>query len=241
MTRLPQVLDAAITPRRAGLAGLATMIAVLGGAFGSLAQFPGYSVLRDYVSALARASNPGSWLFSAGLFSGGLLLLPFAWGLRHLAANPHGRRAAGLAIISAVGMLLVGLFDLTRPVAHFTCAGTLFAAAIFATLLTGLGLLAEARAAERPGPRRLAGRILVGLFVLQLLMTAVGFAHTASAYRHVKSTDPAEILKELPPLQEITLGSGGLVINPVAVLEWTFLIMAMGLVLAASVALLLKR
>jgi hypothetical protein len=136
-------------------------------------------------------------------------------------------------VVAGGSMVLVGIFPLTLPVAHFGCAFVLFTAAIFATLYAGLGLLAMAKTARRPGLLRAAGRGLVGVFGFMLLMTIAGFVHTAFAYRQVTSKAPAAVLKELPRHQSVSVG--GLTVNPVAMQEWVFLVLAMGLVLVGSI------
>lgn len=222
-----------MTPRVSGLAGLGVVVLVTVGCGLSLALHPDYSVLRHYVSQLASRENPGHWFFDGALLLGGVLLVPFSWGLGALVPGVNGRRATWLGMVAGVFMALTGLFPLSLPVAHFGCAFVLFAAAIFATLFVGLGLRDLARGAARPGRLRVAGKGLVGIFGFMLLMTVAGFVHTAFAYRHVTSTDPAAVLKELPRHQSVAVG--GLRFNPVAMQEWVFLILAMGLVLVGSV------
>jgi len=193
--------------------------------------------MTKYVSQLAFPTSPGRFVFAAGLILGGILLMPHARGLRHLTPNHHGLRASWLGQVAAVAMVLVGFFPLTLPVAHFGCAFVLFAAAIFTTLFVGLGLRERARDADHPGPLRRGGAVLIGVFVFMLVMTVAGFVHTAFAYRHVTSTAPDAILKELPKHQLVrstTLPD----FNPVALQEWVFLILAMALVLAASLSML---
>jgi hypothetical membrane protein len=221
------------------VAGLAAMVVVLGGSFIAMAMHPGYSVLQHYVSQLAARSTPGHWFFDVGLMVGGVLLAVFCWGLGGLVSGPHGRRAAWLGVAAGGFMVLVGIFPLTLPVAHFGCAFALYAAAIFATLFAGLGLRAMARTAQRPGGLRVGGNALVGIFGFMVLMSVAGFVHTAFAYRHVTSKDPAVVLKDLPRHQSVTLG--GVTFNPVAMQEWVFLILAMGLVLVGGVLCLRRR
>lgn len=222
-----------LSTRACGVAGLGAAAVVVAGCVVAMALHPDYSVLRQYVSQLAKRSNPGHWYFDGALLIGGVLLVVFSGGLGDLVTGAHGRRALWLGRLAGGFMVLTGLFPLTMPVAHFGCAFVLFAAAIFATLFVGLGLRAMAPGAARPGPVRSLGNGLVGVFGFMLLMTVAGFAHTAFAYRHVTSQDPAAVLKELPKHQSITLG--GVTLNPVALQEWVFLVLAMGLVVLGSV------
>ncbi len=222
-----------ITPRVSGWAGLATVFVMVVGCALSLALHPDYSVLRQYVSQLAMRRNPGHWFFDGALILGGLLLVPFSLGIGALVSGVHGRRATWLGTVAGVFMTLTGLFPLSLPVAHFGCAFVLFAAAIFATLFVGLGLRQMACEADSPGRLRVVGSGLVGTFGFMLLMTIAGFVHTAFAYGRVTSTAPAAVLKELPRHQSVSLA--GVVFNPVAMQEWVFLVLAMGLVFAGSI------
>jgi len=237
--RPENTLERLLTPRVSGAAGLAAVVVVLGGSFAAMATHPSYSVLRQYVSQLALRTNPGHWFFDVGLMLGGAMMAVFSRGLGPLIPGAHGRRAAWLGVVAGVFMVLVGIFPLTLPVAHFGCAFVLFTAAIFATLYAGLGLRHMARTAVRPGPLRAAGGGLVGLFGFMLAMTIAGFVHTAFAYRQVTSKDPAAVLKELPRHQSVSLG--GVTLNPVAMQEWVFLVLAMGLVLVGSIVCLRRR
>jgi hypothetical membrane protein len=227
------ISDRSLNPRVSGLAGLTAVLVVMGGSLLAMAAHPSYSVLHHYVSQLAARSNPAHWFFDLGLGVGGVLLAIFSWGLGGLVSGRYGRRAAWLGVVAGGAMVLVGIFPLTVPVAHFGSAFVLFASAIFATLFVGLGLRDMARSAERPGPLRAGGRWLVGIFGFMILMSVAGFVHTGFAYRHVTSTDPTAVLKELPMHQLVTLGS--VTFNPVALQEWVFLILAMGLVLVGSI------
>ena len=168
--------------RCAGWAGLATVTVVLGCTFTSLAMHPDYSPLTKYVSQLAFPTSPGRFVFAAGLILGGILLLPHARGLRHLTRNRYGARASWLGQVAAVAMVLVGLFPLTLPVAHFGCAFVLFAAAIFTTLFVGLGLRDDARDAENPGPLRRNGSVLIGVFVFMLVMTGWAMSYNLTQF-----------------------------------------------------------
>jgi len=228
-----------LTPRLSGAAGLAAVVVVLGGSIAAMVMHPGYSPLRHYVSQLATRANPGHWFFDGGLMVGGVLVSLFSKGLGTLVSDPNGTRASWLGVTAGGAMVLVAIFPLTLPVAHFGCAFVLFAAAIFATLFVGLGLGGMARSSDRPRPLRVGGRVLVGVFGFMVLMSVAGFVHTGIAYRHVTSKTPAAVLKELPLHQSVALG--GVTINPVAMQEWVFLFLAMGLVLAGSILCLRRR
>ena len=230
-----------VSPRRAALLGLAAVAVVLGCSVASLATYPGYSLLRNYVSELAAPKNPGAWVFTLGLLAGGALLTVFSQGLRHVVPGRHGEPAAWLGSLGGIAMMLVGCFPLTQPTPHFGFAFVLFTAAIFATLFMGLGLREPAQSSEASRARRRGGTTLLCLFVFMLAMTTLGGLHTALAFRHVSSTAPDAVLKELPRFQMVHPGHGLPSFNPVAMMEWVFLIVAMGLVLAASIALLKKR
>lgn len=237
--RPESTLERLLTPRVSGAAGLAAVVVVLGGSLAAMAAHPSYSVLQHYVSQLALRTNPGHWFFDVGLMLGGVLMAVFSRGLGTLISGAHGRRAAWLGVVAGAFMVLVGVFPLTLPVAHLGCAFVLFTAAIFATLYAGLGLRHRARTAARPGPLRSAGSALVGIFGFMVVMSVAGFAHTAYAYRQVTTKDPSAVLKELPRHQSVSLG--GVTLNPVALQEWVFLVLAMGLVLVGSIVCLRRR
>ena len=104
-----------LAPCRCGIAGFATAVVIVGASAVSMAMHPDYCLLRQYISQLAMRDNPGHWVFNVGLLLGGVLMVPFAWGLRSLVHNAHGGRAALLGMACGAAMVLVGLFPLTWP------------------------------------------------------------------------------------------------------------------------------
>jgi hypothetical membrane protein len=220
-------------PAWAAGAGFASVASVTFGVVASHGGHPAYSLALHYVSQLAEAQNPRWWWFCAGLVAGGVLLTPFAWSVRKLLPNADGARASALAMVAGGSMTLVGFFPLTRIVPHFACAFVLFASAIFAELFAARSLSALARQTGCPRLRA-ASLVAYALFALHVAASVGGFVYSAVVTRHMPMLSAEQMLRESPVLQQVRLGESGLVINPVANLEWVFLLTSMGLISAAS-------
>ncbi len=231
----PRSRESIVTvPAWAAAAGLASVASILFGVIASHGGHPDYSVALHYVSQLAEAQNPRWWLFSAGLVARGVLLTPFAWSLRKLLPNADGARASALAMVAGGSMTLVGFFPLTRIVPHFACAFVLFASAILAELFAARSLGSLAR--TQGSPRwRAASLATYGLFAWHVAAAVGGFVYSGVVTRDMPMVSAEQMLTESPALQQLRLGETGLVINPVANLEWVFLLTSMGLIAAASV------
>lgn len=207
--------------------------AVLSGIVASHGGHPAYSLALHYVSQLAEVANPRWPLFSAGLIVGGVLLVPFAWAARRLLPNADGTRASRLGIVAGVCLALVGVFPLARIVPHFVCAFGLFASAIFAELFVARSL--RALAGEDPGGRTRAASLAVyALFVFHVAAAAGGFVYSAVVTRGMPVISAEQMLRDSPLHQQLRLWESGPTVNPVANLEWVFLVSSMGLLLVAS-------
>lgn len=114
-------------PRRtAALFGFAAIAVWLALYLTAVALYPGYSATENYLSDLGHPDAPGNWAFNAGDILGGILFLPFSYGL----ARALGGRLAligGALLIAANGFLvLVGVFPEESPYALHTIASAGF-------------------------------------------------------------------------------------------------------------------
>ncbi len=221
----------AVSPRVGALCALAAMLSIAAGIAVSWPGYPGYAPWLNYISELARPLNPSAWAFQAGLAAAGVLFVPFGVALGHLLPGRDGRTASRLVTFAGPMLSLTGLFSLARPVPHFACAAVMFASAIFAELyvaraigrMQGNGLLSFAR------------RWALGMFWFHTTAAIGGFVYSGIATRHMQVSSASQMLLDAPPYQQLTLGAGGPTINPVAIMEWVFLLTALILPLGASV------
>lgn len=218
-------LSGLVSPRATGIWGLCATAAIFGAVLISIPTYPGYSPLFKYISELADPINPRAWIFGLGLVAGGLLLLPFAIGLGRLLGPPHGRWVARLSLVAGLTMCLVGIFDLGQPLPHFIVAAVMFAAAIFAEILVAVALRRRSRAAFV---------VVLGVAVFQILCAVAGFIFTGILVARMEVTSSQQLLRDLPARQTIDLGEAFPLFNPVAFMEWAFLVTAMALVVGGS-------
>lgn len=199
----------------------------------AMAGYPSYRVQTHYVSELASSSNPNRHAFAAGLILGGAMITAFVrlvavW----LPRNRDARWGVGLATVSGVSMVLVGLFPLAYIVPHFLCAFVLFATAILAELYLAKAMLAMGRSGG--AMMRAGARALFGLFVFHVVATVFGFGFSAYVTRDMRMDSLEQMLTDTAGYQSVDLA--GMRMNPVALLEWAFLLTTMGAVVIATVA-----
>lgn len=227
----------AISTRIGAACALVGVGAIVVGIAVSWLGYQGYAPWLRYISELARPANPLGWAFQAGLVAAGVLFVPFGIALAGLLSGPRGVTASRLVMLAGPMLSLTGLFPLTSPVPHFACAAVMFASAIFAELY-----VARAITVMKDGGRLLfARRWALGMFWFHVVAAIGGFTYSAVATRHMKFTSASQMLVDAPPYQQLTLGAGGLTINPVAIMEWVFLLTALILPLGASLRLLGAR
>ena len=225
--RLLDGLTKRLTPRVTALCGVGSLVCLAGGLAVAYARFPGYSLWTGYISELAKHTNPGRWGFVAALATAGPLIALFALGLHGLMENRPGRIAARLLTVTGLAMPVVASFDLTWPVPHFTAAAALFGSAVLGTVFAGVGFRRMAAAAEPARARtlRLGAGLAFATFGLQVASTVGGFIYTGILVARMNVVSANQLLKDLPKHQKITFESG-FAMNPVALLEWIFLLTA---------------
>ncbi len=137
------------------------------------------------LSDMGRVGTRTFWLFNGGLIVGGLLGVPFVWGLWSTARNGLERVGTALVGIALAGIVGVGVFFLghtdyyLETGLHFVAAMTFFGVAPVAQWLYGTGLL-------------LAGDVRLGALSFWL-----GNVHAAGwfgwlLYRDAVAADPWE-------------------------------------------------
>jgi hypothetical protein len=178
---------------------------------------PRFPPSKAYVSMLAY--SPTGEHLSRGFVIGGLLAMLFfgavCWSMRG-----RLRAAAALAMLAAGGLALVGLFPLPSIHPHNAAAAVAAAAAVSATVVLRQGV--------RRGSLR---RGLDGALAVEAgCLGAAGVYVTARIASHSGSFD--ELLGDLPKL--LYLSFDGVIVNPVAMLEWVLLLALVALLVAVS-------
>ena len=124
--------------RLAGICGVAAPIVSSGLIFVAMAMSPWFS-WQDYgLSALGVGPTPTP--FNAGVLAGGVLYLVFTLGFARQprSVSPAGRIARGLLIASAIGLMLVGIFNDDAGRIHDIVSVVYFAGTAAAYLLMGI-------------------------------------------------------------------------------------------------------
>ena len=220
-------------PSWAGVVGFAAVVAVLLGVALSYGGHPDYDVKLHYVSQLAEQVNPRRIVFNAGLFVGGLLFAAFAWSLPQWLPNRDGARAGKLGLVAGTFMSLVGCFPLTVLIPHFACAFVLFTSVIFAELFAARSLR-DLAARTRQSRLRWGSRLSYAMFTFHITAALGGFVYSGVVTRDMPIQSAEQMLVSAPALQQLRLWAHGPVLNPIANLEWVFLISSMALLLLAS-------
>jgi hypothetical membrane protein len=127
-------------------------------------RVPGYSRVADTISALGGLASPAHRLMNASFVLQGVLILTGALLLRPALRGRGARAATGLLSVSAVGVVLVGIF----PLDGYT--GLHATGAVLHLVGSGLGLLALAYGL-RPRSEAL-GTVVVLLGLAGTAMTA---------------------------------------------------------------------
>jgi hypothetical membrane protein len=111
-----------------------------------IATHPSFDVIHKTASEFGRQGADGAWLFNVlNFYLGGLLLLVFALGLRHvLSPKRSGAIATALLIVAAAGIALPGYFSLPSRL-HVPLAVVFFLAAPIAALFASHALGHEHR------------------------------------------------------------------------------------------------
>lgn len=98
-----------------------------------------YSILNHFVSELGWYKvSDRAYIFSIGLFLGGILLLPFSYGFGHQFHGKFSKVTTLSLLLTGFGCLLVGLFPMDILLLHGLGAGTFFSSAYLATALLGI-------------------------------------------------------------------------------------------------------
>jgi hypothetical membrane protein len=124
--------------RLAGICGVAAPLVSSGLIFIAMAMSPWFS-WQDYgLSALGVGPTPTP--FNAGVLAGGLLYLIFAVGFARQprSVSPAGRIARGLLIASAIGLMLVGIFNDDAGRIHDIVSVVYFTGTAAAYMLLGI-------------------------------------------------------------------------------------------------------
>jgi hypothetical membrane protein len=161
-------------------AGAAPVLLIGGALVAASRQPPGYSSVRDTISALAAKGATDRWLMTAALIGVGASYMVTAAGLAPAPSAARGVLAGG-----GVATVLVALFP--QP-AHGNSVAHTIAAALAFTALIAWPLLAARRhgdiALMRPVPSVAAGLVMLGLvlwFVAEIHGGQRGLAERAAA------------------------------------------------------------
>ena len=101
-----------------------------------------YSLLNHFISELGEVGiSRAAWFFNAGMFLGGLLLLPYIIGLGISFGSLLGWLGTAAGIIAALGVAAVGIFPMNNLKLHAIAAMTYFRAGLVMILFFGLAIL----------------------------------------------------------------------------------------------------
>ena len=233
-------MESSVKRRNLSIAtGISAFAVVSGGVTLCLIAHPDYDPLTEYISQLAGDANPLRHVFGGTLIVGGALFTLFARTLKAFFDDDRTARwGLGLATVAGVCMALVGIFPLHVPIPHFLSAFVMFASMILAEIFLSRALATMARRYGSAALRR-GSYGLLGLFGLHIAATLFGFIYSGIVTLKMPWDSMEQVLHDAASYQTLTVGS--ITTNPVALLEWLFLLSTMGLPLAGALGVALTR
>lgn len=214
-----------------GALGVAACGVLVIGTLTSIGGLPGFSPRLGFISELAVPRNQHAGRLNVSFMIGGALVVLFALAVattRGAARRRAARVAGASAAIAGVGVMLVGVYPLTRPVPHLLVALVLGIAAVVSAIASARVVRGSAHADPRLG---LA--VTVAMWSLAA-MVAMGVGYFAWVCVHADVSSLDSMFRQLP--RELPVRIGGTWYNPLAVLEWAFFGVLSLMLLGASIA-----
>ncbi len=112
--------------RTAGLLGFAAIATWTLLYLVAVVATPTYTITGSYLSDLGNPSAPAPWAFNAADILGGILFAPFGFVLGRTVGGRAGRAAQALLVVSAIGLILVGIFPEGSPYSLHTIVSAVF-------------------------------------------------------------------------------------------------------------------
>jgi hypothetical membrane protein len=128
-----------------------------------------FSMFNHYVSELGELGvSEFALMFNVGLMLAGFFFFPFMIGLGLYLENSIGKIAAIFGAISAVSIVLVGVFPMNYESMHGITAISFFLSGLVMTILWALALLTQKEEVKLPKFLSLGGFITAAIFALFL-------------------------------------------------------------------------
>jgi hypothetical membrane protein len=164
-----------------------------------------FSLLNHFISELGEVGvSQAAWVFNAGLFIGGLVLLPYIISLGITFGSLLGWLGTAAGIVAVLGVAAVGILPMNNLNPHIIAAMTYFRAGLVMVLFFGLAIQFQPRA-NIPIPKS-------ANFLSLVTFLAYGAFLTVPMFRK-EPQDPNEVLdpQAIPERPCISL---------MAILEW---------------------
>ena len=100
-----------------------------------------FSLLNHFISELGEVGvSRAAWIFNAGLFLAGLVMLPYVVGLGIAFGSLLGWLGTVAGIIAVLGVAAVGVFPMNNVKSHTTAATTYFRSGLVMVFFFGLAI-----------------------------------------------------------------------------------------------------
>lgn len=209
-----------IATRLAGVAALIAVPVLAWAVLSSTGGVPKFSPGRYFISQLAVPWNPNFDRLNHSFMAGGLMAVPLMLLLWRGARWPATRKAGLVGAISAVCLLFVGVFPLTKPTPHNIFAIVLAVSCAVAGALLARGIRQHLRAHVVSGLPRVALNGARLLAWLQGTCIIAGVLILLWATIQAAPGSFGEWWKTLP--RYLWWKHDGGFINPLAILEWVY-------------------